>query len=470
MYAATIFILGVLPTLLLFVASQYEAKGPGPAPLKVMAWTWLLGYTLKCIYLGFAVVYDLPFRPDWVAFYIIDIGQFAITLAVVSLIAGYFLASAYSPSRGSIRPVAAPRIDWRFIYWAFFALSLGLIAIYFQQMGFIEQIRSLRFVATKFFVDEEGDRSALGFLAIGGDWLVVFFIYWLAMSKKLTKVNIYTVAIGFVSLTMFLSSRRNTILAIIIVALIVLSFRHMQKLSAEAKAIKIAGRLGILATVLIFVSFSSQIRDGSRAGQGIQDLSVFAAIEASATHAFEGAYFIDPAKTAGIIDRLDTDSELFLGSTYATFLLAPIPRVMWEDKPNIRLGPFVAQDLFTTGGLTGFPPGGIGELYLNFGWLGIPFGMALFGAFLSFVRKRQLASSDQRFAGARYALLCMVAIYFVTVEFTAAVVIYLKYAVAIFIVERYWAFQHAAEMKKAILKSPAARKVSQLRPRPSVAR
>ena len=440
MYAASIFVLGILPTLILFIAAQYEAKGVGPGPLKVMAWTWLLGYTLKSLYLGFAVMYDLPFRPAWVAFYIIDLGQIAITLGVVSAIAGYFFASSYAPRSNSFFPPTAPKIDWRYSYWGFFGLSLGLLAIYFQQMGFVEQVRSLRFVATKFFIDEEGERNALGFLSIGGDWLVVFFVYWLAMSRKLSLANVYTGAILFVSLTGFLSSRRNVILSIIIVTVIVVSVRTVKKLSAEQKVIRLAGILGAVMVALLLLSFSSQIRDGNSAGRGIQDLNLTEAVGTSATHAFEGAYFIDPAKPAGIIDMLDTEDELFWGGSYTSFLIAPIPRLIWSDKPVIRLGPFVAQDLFTYGGKAGMPPGGIGEAYLNFGWPGIPISMAIFGVFLAIIRNRQNASVDQRYAIARYSLLCMAAIYFVTVEFTAAIVVFLKYIPAVFIVERYWSW------------------------------
>ena len=61
---------------------------------------------------------------------------------------------------------------------------------------------------------------------------------------------------------------------------------------------------------------------------------------------------------------------------------------MWEDKPIVRIGAEVGAALFGTTLRGGVPPGMIGELFLNFGWLGIPIGMLVFGLFLGFIHTR----------------------------------------------------------------------------------
>lgn len=434
MYSLIILLLGILPTALLFLLSRMETKSVGPSPLKIMGWTWLLGYTSKCLYLSYAVAHHLPFRPDWISFYIVDLGQFAIIVGTMGLIIGYFGTSILLGNRKvGTRLPRMPRIDPRLIYYPFFGLSVVLLALYFREMGFIEQILSLRFVATKFFVDVYGDRSALAFLSIGGDFLVVFFAYYLAMARKLGWFNIYTASIAFLALTHFLASRRNGILVLIILALIVLSVRNLNR-----DAMKRIARIGLIVLVLAGVSFASQIRNSASDGRALWQLDISTAIEATFVHAFEGAYFMDPAKTAAIIEVTNSDDDFWLGNSFLGFVIAPIPHVLWPDKPDVRIAPYVAQQLFDFGSRGGVPPGAVGELYLNFGWIGIFAGMMLLGVFLARIWRRHCRAVDQRFSIVRYAFLMIAVIIFLNVEFSAAIVIFIKYFIAIKVVEGYW--------------------------------
>jgi oligosaccharide repeat unit polymerase len=438
LYSATILILGLLPTLMFALVARIDRAGAiGPSPMKIMAWTFLLGYTLKSIYLSYAVVHDLPFRPDWIAFHIIHIGQIAVLTATVAIIVGYAGAMAWL-GRFANR-TGLPRrwpLDIRLIYFPMFALSIVLMVAFFYQMGFFQQIASGRLLATKFFIDESGERSSLGFLNIGGDFILVFFIYYLAMARRITWLNIYTISLAFVVLTLFLGSRRNVILVILILAIIVLAVRGVRP-----DLMKKVIRLGIVALVLIGVSFASQIRSTARDGSTLANLDIGVAIQTSAIHAFEGAYFIDPAKTAAIIETVDSTVDLLWGSSFVSILFAPIPRVLWPEKPSVRVGPFVAQYLFDFGNQAGVPPGAVGELYLNFGWIGIPLGMIVLGAFMAFLWWRHSRAVDPRFTIARYAFLMIAVIYFLTVEFAAAFVIFIKYYIAIVVAERYWMYE-----------------------------
>lgn len=443
MYSTMILILGILPTLLLFVAARYEPRGIGAGPLRIMAWTFLLGYTLKSIYLSFAVEHELPFRPDWISFYVIDVGQFGILLGVVSMMLGYAIGTSYfSRYRTFTSMPRSPRINATYYYVPFFLLSLLLLSIYFQQMGFVNQIRSGRLVATKFFIDEEGERSALGFLSIGGDFLIVMIIYYLAMARKITWVNVYTLSLLFLLINLFLASKRNVILVIIILALIVLAVRGV-----KINLLKRLSRFAIIIVTMIGVSFASQIRNGSRDGQTLGQLDVVKAIEATTIHAFEGAYFIDPAKTAAIITLADNSSDLLWGGSFLGFIVTPIPRVLWPEKPNVRIGPHIAQNLFDFGNKAGVPPGAVGEAYLNFGWPGIVFVLFFVGFLLAYAWWKHRHAEDPRFTIVRYAFVMISIIYFLTVEFSAGVVIFLKYYIAILVAERYWRFRLSQERR-----------------------
>ncbi|MEM6382820.1 MAG: O-antigen polymerase [Pseudomonadota bacterium] len=458
MYSLTILILGLFPTLLLFGAARLDAWGIGPSPLTIMGWTWLFGYTLKSIYLSFAVVYDLPFRPDWIAADIVDVGQMMITVGVISMIVGYLVfASHIAPHRTRTLPPRPWPVDPRLVYFPFMAISMVLLAIFFYRMGFVQQIATGRFFASKFFVDEQGVRHSLGFLSVGGDFLLVLFIYYLAMAKRLTWVNVYTVTMAFLLLTLFLASRRNVVIALVVLALIVLAIR-----SVDRNLLKRLMRLAFIGVIFASLSLASQVRDASREGLALSQLNVLHAIRATTVHAFEGAYFIDPAKTAAIVDKVDATNR-FMGLSFVGFIIAPIPRVLWNDKPSVRVGPFVAQQLFGFNSQAGVPPGAVGEFYLNFGLMGVVLGMMLFGAGLAYLWWRHRNAVDPRFTIVRYAFLMVAAIYFVNVEFSAAIVIFIKYYIAILIAEQYWRFQLAREGRLGIDHIPRHMPVSPVR-------
>lgn len=74
----------------------------------------------------------------------------------------------------------------------------------------------------------------------------------------------------------------------------------------------------------------------------------------------------DLAKTLLIIDAVPDRLPLQYGKTISAYLSAPIPRVIWPDKPIISPGLTVGRSLYGTT-LTGVPPGLIAELVWNFG-------------------------------------------------------------------------------------------------------
>lgn len=80
-----------------------------------------------------------------------------------------------------------------------------------------------------------------------------------------------------------------------------------------------------------------------------------------------------------IIEFVPSDIPYLYGQTFYWTVMMPIPRFIWPDKPT-TLGIFIKRaiiDSDATGG--GVPPTWIGELYINFGVLGIVCGNFLFG-------------------------------------------------------------------------------------------
>lgn len=312
--------------------------------------------------------------------------------------------------------------------------------IYFFMMGFHQQILKGQFIASKFYFDEDGGKSSLAFLTIGADMIVAYFVYWLAFTKKITFANIYVLGIIFVSLCYMLASRRNGVLIIIIVSLMVLGHRLIREtVSAKVK------RWGVVGIAIVLLSFVSAIRLGGRE-KDIGDLSLVGAAQATSEHVFQGAYFLDPAKTAAIIDQSQAKNLFMHGESFAGAFFAPIPRIIWPEKPLVRIGPIVAQEILHYENNSGAPPGAVGEFYMNFGWTGIFCGMFLLGAISASLFNRFQRHLDQRFGRPPYALMMLTIILFLTADFSLSVLYVIRYSVAIWLCKRFWdkAVRHQA--------------------------
>ncbi len=91
--------------------------------------------------------------------------------------------------------------------------------------------------------------------------------------------------------------------------------------------------------------------------------------------------FGDMATAAHVINAVPEAIPYQDGRTILTYALAPLPRVLWPDKPVINVGPLIGLNIY---GLerAGVPPGFVGDLYLNFGTSGVLIGAVLIGRLL----------------------------------------------------------------------------------------
>lgn len=91
-----------------------------------------------------------------------------------------------------------------------------------------------------------------------------------------------------------------------------------------------------------------------------------------------------------LVDRMPEDLPEQEGGTYAALIAAPIPRGLWPEKPMPSTGVFTLAfwpERWLQNGTT-MPPGLVGEMYLNFGGLGVLVGMFMFGFIHGRVRRR----------------------------------------------------------------------------------
>lgn len=146
-------------------------------------------------------------------------------------------------------------------------------------------------------------------------------------------------------------------------------------------------RLGIIAIVGLFaVGLLGQMRQvdpGERAEGLKRYLGVFEEIVGA-------SYFMEPTKNTIIVREVPENVDHLYGESLTSIFKAVIPRQLWPDKPIVRIGYFVGQDIFVLRNQSGIPPGFIAELYLNFGYWFVPIPMMLLGIVLRFAYNSML--------------------------------------------------------------------------------
>lgn len=88
-------------------------------------------------------------------------------------------------------------------------------------------------------------------------------------------------------------------------------------------------------------------------------------------------------KTAHLMEAVPAEIDFLKGKSFLTWLVAPVPRTVWPEKPVIHVGIILGKEVFGKAGrISGVPPGLIAELYINFGYLGVLGGMLALGMVL----------------------------------------------------------------------------------------
>jgi hypothetical protein len=87
-----------------------------------------------------------------------------------------------------------------------------------------------------------------------------------------------------------------------------------------------------------------------------------------------------------IVRGIDGGHPYMHGYTLTPLLTAFFPRLIWSDKPSIPTGQLLNQEYHVSSGRETFiSPSHLGELYWNFGWIGVIVGMGVVGTLLGTV-------------------------------------------------------------------------------------
>lgn len=408
--------------------------------MTILGFVFLAGYSLKGLYLAYAEATGAYHRLDYASHDIVHLGGFSTLLGTIFFIFGYLFFSKNFFFPKDFDHSNSRHEFWNLAYYFLFIVSVTLMVIYFFQMGFFNQLINLRFTAQKYFYLEGGEQTSLAYLTIGGEFLMIFFIYYCLFEKKFTILHPIILSIIFCCICYFLASRRNGIMIIVGLYLIA---SYSQKSLADMRSV--VSKYGVIITIFLLLSFAAVIRSGGGEKE-ISQLQLTDAVSESLEQTFSGSYFMDPAKTAIIIETVER-KDLFLGGvTYLEFVIAPIPRVIWPQKPDVRNSYFVADEILDLRTNSGVPPSGMAELYMNFGWAGIILGMFLVGALVRIVYNRCSVHLDDNFSRAQYAIWMLCISLFFLVDWTMAILFFIRFQMAAFIVSRYWAARTAKDL------------------------
>lgn len=185
------------------------------------------------------------------------------------------------------------------------------------------------------------------------------------LRPRYTAALIFSIALSIAY--PFYASNRSDVIGVVL-ALLVVAWVINIRLPAISW-------LAIVSIPLIVLGYSTIARNGASASPSAP---LAAVAEGLLEPLLATQNFADIAKTAHIAAAVPEQLEHRNGSTYAAWLVAPVPRAVWPSKPIIGTGPLIGTEIY--GNVrSGVPPGLFGEAVLNFGPLGVPAIAMLFG-------------------------------------------------------------------------------------------
>jgi hypothetical protein len=331
---------------------------------------------------------DLPVRADF-----LSAGECGILLGALLAILGYVAAARPSSAYRLQRPPA----DWSkstivvvgLLLWILGSASL----VYFQVFVLNEKtnVATTRGLASlgpgMTFVVLLGNLvQPLGVLLLAYGYARFRTMTWLALILAVVSIQ---VVIGFVS-----DIKSSAMLAGILVILAKTLVDNRLP-----KAWIVGSALFLAVAFPVFQAYRAEVAGerGMTRTEAARDLAKVIEISlasrdkvASGHNAERSQSFFERASVKGnaelAFDHTGIDTPFQNGRTLLDLPFAFIPRLIWPNKPGVPAGQLFNKE-FTPGGDpdTFISPSHLGELYWNFGWLGVIVGMTSIGAMLGAV-------------------------------------------------------------------------------------
>lgn len=259
-----------------------------------------------------------------------------------------------------------------------FIISLISSFLYLQKMGvnLFTLLISDEISAKRYMEVEGGGFTSLGYyrLIMGFSQLNYFLllVYLLKNKSRDILVLFLLILTGSASIFFyFINSNRGEAGMMIILTFVVIYFIQ----GSISKKILIPG-ISIFLTLLVFMTF---LRREVNNLQNVEKENPLLIVVGSLN-------FLGVGKASYIAESIPDKLDFQYGQTLILWIVAPIPRTIWPDKPEISIGKVIAEKIYEktneNSKAGGVPPGIITELYMNFGFLGIIIGMYFLGVLL----------------------------------------------------------------------------------------
>lgn len=406
------------------------------APLKILTYILLVSSPLFCLYVYYlADDWRIGYALFWQPFDDLIPGITLLGYGVMSILLGYHLMTrrvqnvrrysssrSISYSRERIRIVAAVTILIALLAVFSFASDVNYATMFADDILSRKSIHD----ATIGVSPRGSALTHWRLLGISLPQAVVIIYAALAWSKRIRVSRLDYVLVVFLLLLSFaipfIASSRTPILEIAIVLLLLWNYlvrplRLSQLIVPALIGVMVVGTLG-------------QMR---RDPDNVDIVNLRFAAETI----LGASNFIDLGKTAIVVNRVPDEVGYLWGSSLVSIGIAAIPRTIWPEKPIVRVGYFVGQEIIGLNNQTGIPPGFIAEMYLNFGYLSILPALMLVG-FLMYVMYQRIDDRREFVPVIIYSVgILVVTLSLLSADFTYALGQTLAYAAPLYLILRF---------------------------------
>jgi len=406
------------------------------SPLNILTYILIVSAPVFCVYvLYFADDWNAEYAVFWQEFVDITPGIIITAFAFVALLIGYFYFSIKSDSNRSRATIDEA------IYSIHKLRMVGLLVLLITVVSgfmFAKDVNYAASLADNVLSKKSIHEATVG-MAIRGSALMhwrllgislphAFIIVFMAL-VWLRKLNAGTVDYVLLSVIFFIScfipfiaSTRTPILEVLIVLVMLRHYLVKETNLAKLVLIGFAGMM-VIGTL-------GELRRNP-------DKLVLASVSASVDSVVGSAYFVDLGKTSIVVNRVPSSVDYLYGSSLVSIGLTLVPRQLWPDKPVVRIGFFVGQEIIRLNNRTGIPPGFVAETYLNFGYWGIFPMFFLLGCLMRKIYDQLLHQRNFKNTVTYVVGIVIVSLSLLSTDVTYAIVQVISYATPIYVIHRF---------------------------------
>jgi oligosaccharide repeat unit polymerase len=381
---------GTLSACVIFGGLAYRKRFDIFEPLSIIGISVFIGCCLRSIYIAISPRYtqNIVFLIGWMDYSDLAMYELIIPIALFSLVIGYTIVKKRVPIE---RMSLIRRTSWpkgRVAILCGVLITIGVFGTYILAIVTNVSFSDISTLSAK----RSLDLSQAG----GSEFSHAGYYRWMAKCLGAGAI------IYFASLITNFTGKKRRRISLINKAL-VLCFLILASIWPVISSSRTGVMLPVFAMFIIYIYLSNRgnvyrfVKIGAiclvfalatLVGMGVwRQISQRGEIQSTdATQVFldqtvGSGNFLPSARTAFIIKNFD--DSYFLGATYLDWIFAPIPKVIWSGRPDHDLGVVVRSTIYKRRTFSnGYPPGMLGEAYLNFGYVGVIIIPFLFGSLM----------------------------------------------------------------------------------------